>query len=509
MEGKTYKVLDLKELIDKDSKVVSKKAAKTNKGFMAKIKKGTKKLIVVVLCAAALTGAYHVGNQIGQNFNSTSIVETIEVEDETFEANSEKEMTERVSNFIIDMKREGYDISYVDGASFYIYANGSQLSEDFISELHFSQLTEEEMTKSVNKVANYLKEAYMDNRPIDVTSMFSDPKDVELLNIVLGLSKDWDTQDKKEVTARFNEFVEKTYNSNEYTEYNSYANVLAITLLRGQLEKTVNSGYTIISKDMQDRLWGTEVNCFTVDKNGNQVLNGNDIYSREYRTVKESITNKLSNANYDYSIKEEDTLGYRILLNVAKNVKNSGVELGKRVNVQEIRDKNNNINKTTTQTTKPSSNSSSKNTTTNKNTTTETPRAEKPVEEQKQEIQEEIKQEAEEKKEEIKEEANLWQTGYDKGFADGVAGASKNGSHSNKSYTEGYNRGYAEGYAIYEMTLETEEEVVVEETYEFEDGVYVDPSTGYVYKDGVQQFNEDGTPLVIGGNGQEIKVLTK
>ena len=262
------------------------------------------------------------------------------------------------------------------------------------------------------------------------------------------------------------------------------------------MEKTVNSGYTIIDKELQDKLWGTDVNCFTVDANGNQVLNGNDIYSREYRLVKENMTSKLANANYDYSKKEEDTLGYKILLNVAKNVKESGVALGNRVDVQAIRDANKNLKSTPVKNNTTTTNNSGVN-----NNNTNTPSTQKP---------EEIKKESETKKEEIKQEENLWQAGYDKGFADGTSGASKNITSSNSTYVTGYNLGYKDGYAIYELSNEEEEKtVIVEEHIELEDGVYVDPSTGYVYKDGEQQFNADGTPLVMGQNGETIKVKQK
>lgn len=509
MEINKYVVENPHLLNNQQVKKLSAKKTKVNEGFATKLKNNSKKIIATLAIIAAIGTVGIVGyNHISNNNNNIddpkySVSETYLNSELDFNPNSANEMIERVSNFIIELKKEGYDITYVDGASFYIHANGFTLSEKFISELQLSYLTEEQITKNANKVANYLKEAYMANSKIDITDMFSNKKDADYIDNLLNISLSWDNaKDKGIVAKQFQNFTNDTFNTQKYTEYGPYSNIIVMTLLRGQLEKTINSGYTIIDKKTQDRLWGTELSCFRVDKDGNQILNGDDLYSREYRTVKENITSKLNNANYDYSIKEEDTLGYQILLDIARNVKDSKVKLGTRPDIQAIRDANNIYNKQSVNT----NSSSKKNTTsTNSNNVSSTT---KPVEKQKEEIQQEIKKEYEEKKEEKKEEENLWQAGHDDGFAAGVSGAAKSISSKNTTYIQGYEYGYKAGYDIFLLTQQTEEKEV-EVEYEVEENVYVDPSTGYVYVDGVQQFNQDGTPLVIGGPEENVKIKQK
>ena len=77
--------------------------------------------------------------------------------------------------------------------------------------------------------------------------------------------------------------------------------------------------------------------CYTEDHK----IEGRSIHSEQYAVVKETLNEKFNGREYEK--KYEEGLGYKIIQDINNRVLTSGVELGKKPDIQAERDKNNNV----------------------------------------------------------------------------------------------------------------------------------------------------------------------
>jgi len=425
--------------------------------------KRSKPIKFVLLLLLMLALGYGIGEGIDylQN-NNTAIVQEIQQEGE-FNINDKNEIITRGTDLALDLRKAGYEIDGEDALYFMLFAGNDDLNEDFIRELNLSDTTERTITDSVDKTLIHTAEAIIGGKEVSIDDYFPNEKDQKLLGELLNIMSHWNTADKKEVADAMLQLNDYMFIKGQYQEYSPQAVVTYIKLFRGFDILTINSGYTLATEDMRNLIY-IDQDCYVEEGK----IEGRSIHSEQYAVVKEILNEKFNGRTYEKEY--EDGVGYEIITEIDSRIKTSGIELGKKTDVQAERDKNNNNiyadNPKSEQYVPPISEEEKQQIVKDPTTGEEyifQPATEEEKQQQRQEIEEQAKNET---KEEVstKDIQTQWQSGHDAGFMDGVEGKAK-ASMSGKSeyYVQGYEYGYGVGYDMYAMSLE--EDVLVNETF--------------------------------------------
>ena len=515
VENKGFVIENTEELKDKEVKQTGKKTSKVKKAVLA-----------TLLAAALLVGGYAGGNFIRDHFIGQQSLVMQEYEDLT------EEITADGTDLALDLRKAGYEIDGKDALYFMLFARTDTLEEDYIRELNLSNVTERVITDSVDKTLIDAKEAIMAGHEVSIQDYFPNEKDQALLSNLFNIMSHWNKSDKKQVADAMLELNDYMFIKGQYQEYTPQAVVTYIKLFRGFDELTINSGYTLATEDMRKLIY-IDQECYTEDHK----IEGRSIHSEQYAVVKETLNEKFNGREYEK--KYEEGLGYKIIQDINNRVLTSGVELGKKPDIQAERDKNNNViyadNPASSNYVPPISEKEKSQIKVDPSTGEEYI-FQPATEEEKQAQREQIEKEQNQGKNgtDAATMQKEWQSGHDKGFADGIEGKSK-ASMTGKSeyYVQGYEYGYGVGYDMYKASLEDDE--LVGETFipsngtnsgtnssittpvenptttpstsssssfEFVDGFY--ESNGIVYdSDGNMLRDENGNPLTVSGSNNQ------
>lgn len=514
--------------IENPQELEGKKVVQTGK----RTSKVKKTVLSILLAAALLTGGYFGGNFIKDHFiNPTSISQ--EYNDLT------ESITADGTDLVLDLRKAGYEIDGEDALYFMLFANADELKEDYIRDLNLSDTTERVITDSVDKTLIAAKEAIMAGNEVSIPDYFENEKDKALLDNLFNIIGHWNKADKKDVAAAMLELNDYMFIKGQYQQYTPQAVVTYIKLFRGFDELTINSGYTLATEDMRKLIY-IDQDCNSKENEETEEYQ-RSIHSEQYAVVKEILNEKFNGREYDK--KYEEGLGYKIIQEINDRVLKSGIELGKKPDIQAERNKNNNVvyaDNPESENYIPPISKEEKELITVDPVTKEEYILIPATDEEKQAQREQIEKEHNSN---VNTNNNVdaatmqkeWQSGHDKGFTDGVDGKTKTSTKGKSEYyAQGYEYGYNAGYEIYKASLEPDELIKEEfvptnnngrpatqtvtaptqtttienkkatntettSTFEFVNGFY--ESNGIVYdSDGNMLRDEFGNPLSVSGS---------